>query len=153
MWTMNRKMLARFDTSTWKQTGEWPLSSAPIKTSSVVVRAGLSETGQVAVAVPTSKGLLIYREPEMLAEYVSTRSTNAVAFVATSRLFVNLSRHITFLKPSGEIVCVRSYQGRHGYAISDDGQWLVLSQSGRVDLWRIEDLLHECSTNSGMEGP
>ena len=157
LWTVSRKMLTRFDTSTWKQTGEWPLASPPIDTSPVVVRAGVSETGRAAVAVPTSKGLLIYREPEMTAEYASARPTNGVAFASASRLFVNLSLHLTFLKPDGTIVCARSYEGRYDYSVSDDGQWLALSQSARVDLWRIEDLLSECAKDAGMapdrEGP
>jgi len=150
LWTVNRKVLTRFNTSTWQQTGDWPLQSAPINTSPVVVRAGTSAEGQVAVAVPTSKGLLIYREPEMLGEYASDRPTNAVAFASASRLFVNLSPQLTFLKPSGEVRCIRSYGGRYDYSISDDGQWLALSQSGKVDLWRMEDLLRECEATSGM---
>ena len=150
LWTVNRKVLTRFSTSTWQQTGEWPLQSAPINTSPVVVRAGASTEGQAAVAVPTSKGLLIYREPEMIGNYASDQPTDAVAFASAGRLFVNLSPHLTFLKPSGEAICIRSYSGRYDYSISDDGQWLALSQSGSVDLWRMDDLLRECAATSGM---
>jgi len=44
-----------------------------------------------------------------------------------------------------EEVCQRSDGGRHDCAISDDGQWLEMSQTGRVDLWRMEDLLRDCT--------
>jgi hypothetical protein len=41
-------------------------------------------------------------------------------------------------------LCKKSYQDRVGEALTDDGQWLALSQFNRVDLWRMEDLGRDC---------
>ena len=98
LWILNRKVLVRFNTSIWQKTGEWPLLSAPVAASPVVVRTGTSPEAHVTIAVPT-----------------------------------------------GETLCERSYGGREDYAVSDDGQWLALSHSNRLDVWRLKDLLGDCS--------
>jgi hypothetical protein len=145
LWTVNNTNLTRFNTANWQETGHWSLKSAPVAASSPVIRTGLTADGERSVAVPSSKGLVIYREPEMLGEYVTDKSTSAVAFAGGSNTFVDVARDLTFLNAAGKVLCKRSYRGRYGYAVSEDGQWFALRQFSSVDLWRMEDLLRDCS--------
>jgi WD40 repeat protein len=145
LWITDRKELERFSTESWQSTGRWPLKSRPVADSSVVVRTGVMQDGRQTVAVPSSKGLVIYREPEMSGEYVTEDPTSRVAFARGSNSYVNLAKDMTFLTAVGKIQCRRSYSGSAVYAISDDGQWLALSQASSVELWHMEDLLHDCA--------
>jgi hypothetical protein len=147
LWTVNRKVLEGFNTSTWQQIGQWPLKSEPNKRSSVVVRTGVTPDGDPSVAVPSVDGLVLYREGQMDGESV-TESGSGVAFARASGTYINFSRNLSFLDATGELLCQRSYGGRRGYAVSGDGQWLALSQSSRVDLWRMETLLSDCPAQS-----
>lgn len=80
----------------------------------------------------------------MLGDYVTNKPTNTVAFAPATRTYVNLAGEITLLNAAGNILCKKSYKGRVGQALSEDGQWLALSQFNSVDLWRMDDLLRDC---------
>jgi len=55
LWTVSRKVLAGFDTSTWKQTGEWILPSAPIATSTPMVRVGSPRLVRLSLPSPRAR--------------------------------------------------------------------------------------------------
>jgi hypothetical protein len=143
LWAMNREVLERFSTSTWQLTGQWPLKSEPRRTKPVVLRTGITADGEQSVAVPSVGGLVLYRDGQMDGEYVS-KSSSGISFAESSGTYVNLSGELSFLMATGDLLCKWSYGGRYGYAVSGDGQRLALSQSGRVDLWRIDALLESC---------
>lgn len=144
LFTLNRTELVEFNTAGWEVAGRWPLKSPPVNTRPVLVRTGVTADGRGSVAVPSSKGLVIYREPEMIGDYVTEKSTSAVGFSKSHKVYINLSGEITFLTAEGKVLCKRSPQTRYGYAVSEDGEWFAISQFGSVDLWRMEDLLANC---------
>lgn len=152
LWTLNRRNLARFDTATWKQTGEWALPSKPFDTSSVLVRSGVSRSGRIA-AVHTREGLIVYREPEMSPEKISGPG-GALEFDNAKSLLINFSRDMTVLDTTGKILCSRSYEGieggHQGNAMSADGRWLALSWEGKLRVWDLPVLLHNCSADPGI---
>jgi hypothetical protein len=143
LWTVNRAELKGFNSATWEMIGHRQLKSPPVNTSPTLVRTGLTRTGERTVAVPSGKGLVVYRGSDMDGEFVTDRPTSAVGFARRGNVYVNLAQEITFLDLAGT-VCKKSYKGRVGYDISEDGQWLALSQFSTVDLWRMEDLLRDC---------
>jgi hypothetical protein len=144
LFTVDRSELVGFSTANWKVIGHWTLKSPPVNTSPVLVRTGVTADGKGSIAVPSSKGLVIYREPEMIGDYVTDKFTSAVGFSRAHNIYVNLSGEMTFLSAEGKVLCKKSPKNRVDYAISEDGQWLALSQFGSVDLWRMEDLLGTC---------
>jgi hypothetical protein len=144
LWTVNRNELAGFNTETWEVMGRWPLKSSQIPTSLAVVRAGVTSDGQNTIAVPSAKGLIFYRPPNMEGTYATDKPTSAVAFIYGRNIFVNFSGALTFLSDNGMALCEKSYKHRVDYAISGDGQWLAISEFNGVDLWRVEDLLRDC---------
>lgn len=144
LWTANRVVLRAYNTSTWKPTGEWKLEPPPIDTSSVIVKTGMTLDGVGTVAVPSSKGLLIFRGPQMHGELVTNKPTSGVEYARAEHVYVDLTSNLVFLDPTGHARCTLAYEGRSGSAMSDDGQWLALSHSSKVDLWRMEDLLRDC---------
>jgi hypothetical protein len=144
LWTVNRNELAGFNTDTWDVMGQWPLKSSQIPTSVAVVRAGVTSNGQNTIAVPSAKGLIFYRPPNMEGTYATDKPTSAVAFIYGRNIFVNFSGALTFLSDNGMALCEKSYKHRVDYAISGDGQWLAISEFNGVDLWRVEDLLRDC---------
>ena len=151
LWTLDRSNLARFDTATWKQTGEWALPSKPFDTSPVLVRSGASESGRIA-AVHTRDGLFVYREPGMKPEKISGPGA-ALEFDTTNRLFLSFSREISVLDTAGRQLCSRSYEGveggHQGDAISADGRWLGLSWSNQLRVWDLPALLRNCAAKPG----
>lgn len=144
LWTVNRMQLTSYSTTTWEIIGHWPLKSPPVATASVRVRTGLSKDGARVVAVPSSSGLVIYRGPGMEGSYATDKSTTTVAFAAASRTYVNLGLGLTFVNAEGTVSCRRSLQGWSGYDISDDGQWIAVTQTNSVSVWRMDDLLRDC---------
>jgi hypothetical protein len=146
LWTVNRSELMAFHTANWELIGHWPLKSPPMGTSRPLVRTGVTPDGRRTVAVPSTQGLVIYAEPEMSGDYVTDKQTNTVAFAPPTHTYVNLAGEITLLNGEGHLLCKKSYKGRVSEALSDDGQWLALSQFNSVDLWRMEDLLRDCET-------
>ncbi len=144
LWTVNRNELAGFNTETWEVMGRWPLKSSQIATSLAMVRAGVTSDGQNTIAVPSAKGLIFYRPPDMEGTYVTDKPTSAVAFISGRNIFVNFSGALTFLSDNGTALCEKPYKGRVDYAISGDGKWLAISEFNGVDLWRVEDLLRDC---------
>ncbi len=144
LWTADRTELARYDTATWNETGRWPLKSPPLNTADVVVRAAVAFDGSRTVAVPSEKGLVIYREPEMLGEYVTHEPTERGVFAVGSKMFVVLGGKWTFLDASGASLCERSGKVSKDYAMSANGQWLALAQFDSVELWRMDDLVSTC---------
>jgi hypothetical protein len=88
---------------------------------------------------------VIYREPEMRGEFVTDKPTSAVAFSRSEGTYINLSGEINLLDAAGKVLCTMSYKSRSDYAVSDDGQWLALSYSDGVDVWRMDDLLRGCA--------
>lgn len=146
LWTVDRNQLESFDTANWTETGHWPLKAAAVSDCSVVVQTGVGSNGERSVAVPSSKGLVIYSQPQMKGGFVTDKPSCAVAFARASHTYVNLSSYLTFGSAVGTVLCRRSYEGRSSYAASQDGKWFALSQSGnRVDLWRMDDLLRDCT--------
>ncbi|MHB8755929.1 MAG: YncE family protein [Candidatus Acidiferrales bacterium] len=151
LWTVDRNHLESFDAANWKETGHWPLKAAAVADCPVVIQAGAGPNGERSVAVPSSKGLVIYSEPQMKGEFVTDKPSCAVAFTQTDHTYVNLSSHLTFVNAAGTVLCERSYEGRSSYAASQDGKWFALSQSGnRVDLWHMEDLLRDCTATPSL---
>jgi hypothetical protein len=144
LWTVNRNELMAFHTTNWELIGHGPLKSPPMGTSRPVVRTGVTRDGRQTVAVPSAQRLVIYTEPEMSGDYVTDQQTNAAAFAPSTNTYVNLAGKITLLNGEGHSLCKKSYKGRVGEALSDDGQWLALSQFNSVDLWRMEDLVRDC---------
>jgi outer membrane protein assembly factor BamB len=144
LWTVNRSELVAFRTANWESIGHWPLKSEPMGTSRPTVRTGVTADGKATVAVPSSQGLVIYSEPDMSGTFVTNKQTNAVGFAMPSHIYVSLAKEITFLDTAGSVVCKRSYGGRVGEAVSEDGRWLALSQFNSVDLWRMDDLVRDC---------
>jgi WD40 repeat protein len=144
LWAMDRSKFERFSTATWKPTGQWPLKSEPQKTSSTVVRSGVGPGGKESVAIPSAKGLVIYRDGNMEGEYVTHAPTSRAAFAPGINAYIDFSRDLTLLDGTGSTLCKMSYQGSHDYAVSGDGQWLALSQDASVDLWRLEDIIRDC---------
>jgi WD40 repeat protein len=143
LFTVNRTELVGFNTANWEVVGRWPLKSPPINTQPVLVRTGVTADGKGSVVVPSGKGLVIYREPEMIGDYVTEKPTSAVGFSRSHKVYINLSGEITFLTAEGKVLCKKS-QTRYGYAVSEDGDWLAISQFGSVNLWRMDDLLANC---------
>jgi WD40 repeat protein len=145
LWTVDRSELVGLKTGTWEVIGHWPLKAETIATSPALVRTGITLDGKRTVAVPSAKGLVIYTEPEMSSEFATDKPTSGVAFARGQNVFVNFSRDLSFVSGDGKILCKRSYKGRRDYGISDDGQWLAISQFNSVDLWRTEDILRDCT--------
>jgi WD40 repeat protein len=145
LWTVNRSQLMRYNLRTWKQSGHWELMSPPLNTQPAVVRIGSSQDGRMIIAVPSDKGLVFYTTPNVEGKFVTDQPTSAVAFAKRSRTFVNIAKELTFMDANGSVLCRKSYDGRFDYAVSADGDWLVLQQSDHVDLWRIDNLLQSCS--------
>jgi hypothetical protein len=144
LWTVDRGELVGFNTASWEVLGHWPLKSPPVNTAPTLVRTGVTSDGKRTITVPSSKGLLVYVQPEMSSEYATDEPTSAVAFIPGRNTYVNFAREITFLGAAGKTLCKKSYKGRVNYAVSEDGQWLAISQFNSVDLWRLEDLLRDC---------
>jgi len=145
LWTVNRSELTRYSTSNWQETGRYPLQAPPVETSPALVRTGATQDGNRSVAVPSSRGLVIYREPDMQGKFVTDEPTSAVAFSRSGGTYINLAGIVSLVDAAGKVLCSMSYKGRSDYAVSGDGQWLALSQSDGVDVWRIDDLLHGCA--------
>jgi hypothetical protein len=133
LWTVNRNELMAFHTANWELIGLWPLKSPPMGTSRPLVRTGVTRDGRRTVAVPSAQGLVIYTELEMSGDYVTDKQTNAAAFAPSTNTYVNLAGEITLLNGEGHSLRKKSYKGRVGEALSDDGQWLALSQFNSVD--------------------
>lgn len=146
LWTVNRNELIGYRTATWEMIGNWSHKGSPIKTTSTLVRTGVTPEGSRTVAVPSENGLVVYREPEMKGEFVTGKPTSAVVYIPANKSYLNLAAEMTFVSADGNVLCRRSYKGRSGYAVSEDGQWLAFSQSNSVDLWRMEDLLRDCQS-------
>jgi hypothetical protein len=144
LWTVNRNEWMAFHTADWELIGHWPLKSPPMGTSRPLVRTGVTRDGRRTVAVPSAQGLVIYTEPEMSGDYVTDKQTNAAAFAPLTNTYVNMAGEITLVNGEGHSLCKKSYKGRVGEALSDDGQWLALSQFNSVDRWRMEDLVRDC---------
>jgi hypothetical protein len=89
---------------------------------------------------------VIYGEPEMQGKIVTSEPTSSVAFSRYGGTYINLAGIVSLVDAKGNVLCSMTYKGRSNYAVSSDGQWLALSQSDGVDVWRIDDLLHGCST-------
>jgi hypothetical protein len=145
LWAVNRSELTRYSSSNWQETGRYPLRNLPVETSRALVRTGTTQDGNRSVAVPSSKGLVIYREPEMQGKIVTDERTSAVEFSRSGGTYINLAGIVSLVDAAGKVLCSMSYKGRSNYAVNSDGQWLALSQSDGVDVWRIDDLLHNCS--------
>jgi WD40 repeat protein len=145
LWTVNRSQLASLNTSNWQEHGRWPLKREPVNTSRVVVRAGSSPDGVPFATVPSVKGLVVYREPEMTGEYVTDKPTSAVAFAKATNTLIDVSFALTFVNFTGAAPCRRSYEGRRDYAVSDDGRWFSILKTNSVDVWRMDDLLRDCT--------
>lgn len=144
LWTVNRNEVTGYNTSTWQMIGHWPHLSSPVKTSSTLVSTGISQDGIRTVAVPSEKGLIIYVEPEMKGTFGTSKQTISVGFSPSARSYVNIASEITFLSAVGRVLCRKSYESRSGFSISEDGQWLALSLSNKVNIWRMEDLTRAC---------
>ncbi len=144
LWTVNRSELMAFHTANWELIGHWPLKSPPMGASRPVVRTGVTPDGRRTVAVPSTQGLVIYTEPGMSSDYVTEKPTNTVEFAPATHTYVTLAGEITLLNAAGNFLCKKSYKGRVGAALSEDGQWLALSQFNSVDLWRMDDLVRDC---------
>jgi hypothetical protein len=147
LWAVDRNQLESFDTASWKETGRWPLKAAAVADCSVAVQAGIGPNGERTVAVPSSRGLVIYTYPQMTGDYVTNKPSCAVAYAPASHTYVNLSGDLTILNATGTVLCTRSYEGRSAYAMSNDGHWLALAQFDHVNLWPMEDLLHQCGSS------
>ncbi|MGH9733251.1 MAG: WD40 repeat domain-containing protein [Candidatus Acidiferrales bacterium] len=147
LWAVDRTQLERFDTASWQQTGRWPLKAPPVADCPLALETGIGPNGEQTVAVPSNKGLVIYTYPRMTGDYVTNNPSCAVAYAPASHTYVNLSDDLTISNAIGTVLCTRSYEGRSAYAISSDGQWLALAQSDHVNLWRMKDLLHQCSSS------
>ena len=80
----------------------------------------------------------------MKGEYVTDKSTSAVAFAPATKTYFNIAGELTFVTAAGNVLCRKSYKGPYGYAVSEDGQRLALSQFKSVDLWHMEDLMRDC---------
>jgi WD40 repeat protein len=104
LFTVNRTELVGFNTASWDVFGRWPLKSPPINTQPVLVRTGVTAGGKGSVAVPSSKGLVIYREPEMISDFVTEKPTSAVGFSQSHKIYINLSGEITFLTAEGKML-------------------------------------------------
>ncbi len=144
LWIVNRKVLARFDVATWKQNGEWPLPAPPIDKSEPSMTVGATESGQTLVAVPSKTGLIVYHEPEVAPTLFTDRPTDGAWFSRSSGLLLNLSLSLSLLRLDGSVACERSYKGRMGDFVTEDGKWLGLRWMNSVYVWRIEGLLREC---------
>jgi WD40 repeat protein len=144
LWTVNRNELTGYNTSTWQMIGHWPHLSSPVKTSSTLVSTGISQDGIRTVAVPSEKGLIIYAEPEMKGTFGTSKQTISVGFSPSTKSYVNIASEITFLSAMGKVLCRKSYESRSGFSISEDGQWLALSLTNKVNIWRMEDLTRDC---------
>jgi hypothetical protein len=144
LWTVNRSEIAKFRTDTWERTGHWPLKSPPEATASPRLRTGIAEDGATIIAVPSSTGLVFYRAPDMAGTFATDRKTIAVAYAAASKTFINIGPGVGLLNSRGVATCRRASQGWSGYDISNDGQWLAISVSNVVSVWRVEDLLRDC---------
>jgi hypothetical protein len=77
--------------------------------------------------MPSDKGIVLYSEPDMAGQFVTEKPTATIAFAQSNQTFISLGHEITFLDPSGLALRRRSSEGRGGYAISGDGNWLVIS--------------------------
>jgi hypothetical protein len=154
LWTLNRSNLARFDTATWKQTGEWALPAKPFDTSPVLVRSGASGSERIA-ALHTRDGLFVYREPDMQPEKIGGPAA-ALEFDKTSGVFINFSKEMTLVDPAGKILCARSYEGveggHQGNAMSADGRWLAMSWRGKLRIWDFPAFLRGCTARPGTPG-
>lgn len=146
LWTVDRSEIESFNTTNWNEIGHWPIKAAAVANCSVVVQSGVGSNGERTVVVPSSKGLVIYDYPRMTGNYITREPSCAVGFASASHTYINLSSELTILNATGTVLCTRSYEGRSAYAVSSDGHWLALAQSDRVNLWRMEDLLHQCSS-------
>jgi WD40 repeat protein len=144
LWTVNRNELTGYNTGTWQMIGHWPHLSSPVKTSSTLVSTGISPDGIRTVAVPSEKGLIVYVEPEMKGTFGTSKQTISVGFSSSTKSYVNIASEITFLSAVGKVLCRKSYESRSGFSISEDGQWLALSLSNKVNIWRMDDLTRDC---------
>jgi hypothetical protein len=145
LWTVNRSELTRYSTSNWQETGRYPLQAPPVEGTPPLIRTGATQDGNWSVAVPSSRGLVIYRERETVGKFVTDEFTYAVAFSRSGGTYINLTKEISLVDAAGKVLCTMSGKSWYRYSISDDGQWLALSNSDGVDVWRVEDLLHGCA--------
>ena len=145
LWTVNRGGIEAFDTASWQRLGQWPLKSEPIKDQPVAIRAGSGPNGRPSVAVPSSAGLVIYREPDMQGEFVTNKPTSLVEFSRAVGTYVNLSSSLALIDPLGSKLCETAYSGSYRHAISEDGEWIALSQFDSVEVWRVRDILNVCA--------
>jgi WD40 repeat protein len=144
LWAVNRNEITGYNTSTWRMIGHWPHLSTPVKTASTLVSTGITADGIRTLAVPSEKGLIIYVEPEMNGTFATNKQTITVGFSRAAKSYVNVASEITFLTASGAVFCKKSYESRSGFSLSEDGQWLALSLSNKVSVWRTEDLTNGC---------
>lgn len=145
LWSVSRKTLRSFNTSTWKEDNLLPLKGSPDSTSPVDVATGAAPGVEPSVATPSVKGLTIHRGPRMAGVYVTGGPSFGVAFARASGTYLDLSNDLTFLSAKGKVLCKISWEGSHGDAVSEDGRWLALGRFDGVDIWRMQDLLRGCS--------
>lgn len=146
LWAVDTTTLMRYSTATWRETGQWQLKSSPDATTAPRVQAGVGLRGERTVAVPSSEGLMIYREPRMDAEHATHDPTGGVDFASESRTYVNFGYgQLTLVNAEGKAICRWSYRGDVDGAISDDGVWFAMLQFSKVQLWRMKDLLDDCA--------
>lgn len=145
LWSVSRKTLRSFSTSTWKEDNFFSLKGAPDSTSPVAVAAGVAPGIGPSVAVPSVRGLTIYRGPQMAGIFATDRPSFNVVFARASGTYLDLSDDLTFLSAKGKVLCKISWEGSHGDAVSGDGRWLALGRFDGVDIWRMQDLLRGCS--------
>jgi hypothetical protein len=144
LWAVNRNEITEYDTNRWEMIGHWTHLGTPTKNASTLVSTGISSDGIKTVAVPSEKGLVIYVEPEMKGMFATNMQTVTVGFSQSARSYINVASEITFLNALGEVLCKKSYESRSGFSISEDGQWLALSLSNKVNVWRTKDLMNGC---------
>jgi len=144
LWTANRTEIVAYSTASWEMIGHWPLKSLPVDTASVRLRTGVAKDGAPLVAVPSTKGLVIYRPPGMEGSYATDKSTTTVAFAVASKTYLSLGVGLTIVNDTGTMSCRRSLQGWSASDVSEDGQWIAISVSNVVSVWRMEDILRTC---------
>ncbi len=142
---LNRTTLTRYATEGWQVTGRVPILAPGYSTMPVMVRAGTMGNGATTAAVPSTKGLGVYGGEELTGRFVTQQGCAHVAFLKSHGTFMIVSRALTFLAPDGTAACERVRPPSHGIAIDESGTWLALQHPGKVELYRVADVLAGCT--------
>jgi len=141
LWTVSRKSVSEFDTTTWTLRKEWDLRKpiSPISEPELAIGSDLNSSE--FVAVPSVGGLELYSESP--AKQISLEAGRPFVDSSDQLIFVT-GRVDSLLDMQGNLLCQWQQRAAHRFISSADGRWFALADFDKLNVWRVADLAKGC---------